>query len=599
MKHIPNWLALFLALAMMLGLFTACGGSAQSTSPADSQAASASSPEIAEDAAAEPAEEESAPADTAGSQAEAQESAEPEEPEELVPAGLSDAPGASMTTSNTELYPLDTDVTLTYWGAIDTNNLNYLKDGDIRNHHSWQVAQEQIGVSVDCYFESMMTAGEKASVLIAAGDLYDIMPGFTSYYPGGGEKALEDGYLYNALDYEDYVPNYLDLVRSDPDVYARVVTDEGSMPCLYHLVDRQVGPGNGSYVRKDWLDALGLDVPVTIEDWENTLLAFKDAYDPKYPYLLDYSGFNSGHAIVSAYGVAASNFAEMNVDNPWYQIDGKVYYGMNTDGLKEYLTLMHKWYEEGLISTDFTSFFAFEVAPDFNDAAANDAGIWNGFETIDTRWNEVAKDPNFEQLPITDPVLKEGDTLHFSGRTSMVDRPAYVVTTSCDNPEIAFAFCNYWYTYDGYVLCNFGLEGEGMEINEKGLPQYTDMVLNPEEGMTVSMAQFLYSVNFMSGLYDMNRAVSYDIGCRPVWGSNRDNAYDLPYSNLSLTADESSEYNTIMSDINTFVSERVIRFITGEADLAEWDSFVAQISDMDIETATGILQDAYDRYLAR
>ncbi len=592
-------LSLLLVCALVVGLLSACGSGAGGSTAADSDPAveRANSAEAVASAAEVPAEPAEA-AETAGSD-NASEDLSAAEPEEVVAAGLEDAPGASMTVSNTELYPLDTDVTLTYWGSIDTNNLNYLPNGDINNHHSWQIAQENIGVKVECYFESMMTAGEKASVLIAAGDLYDIMPGFTSYYPGGGEKALEDGYLYNALDYEDYIPNYLDIVRSDHDTYARVVTDEGNMPALFHLVDRQVGPGNGSYVRKDWLDALGLDVPVTVEDWENTLLAFKDAYNPKYPYLLDYSGFNSGNAIVSAYDVAASNFAEMNQDNPWYQIDGKVYYGMNTDGLKEYLTLMHKWYEEGLIATDFTSFMAFEVAPDFNDAVANDAGIWNGFETIDTRWNEVATDPNFEQLPIPDPVLQAGDTLHLGGITSMVDRPAYVVTTSCEEPEIAFAFCNYWYTYDGYVLCNFGLEGEGMEINDRGLPQYTDLVLNPEEGMTVSMAQFLYSVNFMSGLYDMNRAVSYDIGCRSVWGSNRDNAYDLPYNYLSLTADESTEYNTIMSDINTYASERVVRFITGEADFSEWDAYVAQISDMGIETATGILQDAYDRYLAR
>lgn len=587
-------LSLLLACALVLGLASACGSSTGSSVPAVDPASGASTYDTAPEVADEPSE---APADT--NQPIDAEGSSSDAPEEIVAAGLEDAPGASMTSSNTELYPLDSDITLTYWTSIDTNNLNYLENGDINNHHAWQVALSNMGIDVDVYFESMMAAAEKASVLIAAGDLYDIMSGFTSYYPGGGESALEDGFVYNVLDYADSCPDYMKLIKSDPDVYARVVTDAGNIPSFYHLVDRQVGPGNGSYARKDWLDALGLDVPVTVEDWENTLLAFKDAYNPKYPYLLDCSGFNSGHAIVSAYGVAGSNFSQMNQDHPWYQIDGKVYYGMNTDGLKEYVTLMHKWYEEGLIATDFTSFAAFEVSQDFNDAAANDAGIWNGFETIDLRWNELAEDPNFEQLPIPDPVLQEGDTLHLSGVTSMVDHPAYVVTTSCDHPEEAFAFCNYWYTYDGYVLANYGVEGEGMELDENGLPHYTDLVLNPAEGMTVSIAQFLYSVNFVSGLFDMNRAVSYNIGCRPVWGSNRDNAYDLPYSNLSLTAEESTEYNTIMSDLDTFTAERVVRFITGELDLSEWDNYVAQIQDMGIETATGILQDAYDRYLAR
>lgn len=520
--------------------------------------------------------------------------------ETLVPAGLEDAPGATMTTSNTELYPMNAEnITLTYWTAMDTNNLTYLPNGDIKNHNAWQVALDKMGINVEVYAESMQSSAEKAAILIAAGDLYDIMAGFVRYYPGGGETALEDGFIYDLNDYAEYCSNYLELINSDPDTHAKAVSDSGAIPCFYHLVDKQVGPGNGSYIRQDWLDELGLDIPVTVQDWEDVLLAFQNAYNPKYPYLLDASGFNSGNAIVSAYGVAASNFAQMNVDYPWFKMDGQVQYGMTTDGLKEYLTLMNKWYEYGLIAPDFTSFAAFEVDPDFNAAAANDAGIWNGFETIDHRWDEMASDPNYKQTPIPDPVLTEGDTLHLKGITSMVDNAAYSVTTSCEYPEEAFAFCNFWYTYDGYLLCNYGVEGEGLEFTEEGAPHYTDLVLNPESGMTVSVAQFLYSVNFVNGLFDMNRAVAYDIGCRAIWGSNRDGAYDLPYNNLTLTSDETTEFNTIMSDINTYTAERVVRFITGELDINEWDDFVSQVENLNISRATEILQNAYDRYLSR
>ena len=32
----------------------------------------------------------------------------------------------------------------------------------------------------------------------------------------------------------------------------------------------------GMAMRKDWLDELGLDVPVTYDDWHNVLTAFKE-----------------------------------------------------------------------------------------------------------------------------------------------------------------------------------------------------------------------------------------------------------------------------------------------------------------------------------
>ncbi len=498
------------------------------------------------------------------------------------------------------LYPLDAEgVTLTYWTAGQASNLNLLDNGDLSNHKSWQQALQNLGLDVEVTIESQENSADKIGVMIASGEYFDIMAGFTNYYPGGGQAALDDEIVYNVLDYSDWCPDYMELINSDKDIRSRVLTDDGSAPCFYHLVDAQVGPGYGSYIRQDWLDELDLESPVTVQDWEDVLTAFKIEYDPKYPYLLDASGFNCGHAIVSAWDVAGSSFSQMNADNPWYQIDGTVYYGQNTDGLRQYLELMNKWYNDGLISHDFVSFNGFEVGDDLNAAASNDAGIWNGFETIDHRWDDLATDEDYAFTPITDPVLNEGDTLHLQGKTSMVDQPAAAILTTCENPELAVAFANYWYSYDGYLLANYGIEGEGLEFDAEGNPQCSELIMNPADGMTVSNAQFLYSVNFVNGLFDMNRAVAYQIGCRSVWGSNRDNAYDLPYNYISLTSDESTEFNTIMTDINTYASENIVKFITGEKSLSDWDAYVDQLSNMGIDRAVEIMQAAYSRYLQR
>ncbi len=561
MKHWTKFASLLLIATLLLALFAGCSQSGDTSTEAP--------------ATETPAAEATEPAATEG-----QETAEPEE-------------AAS-------LYPLDAEgVILTYCVGVMPANMNLLGNDGLANHASWQQALENLGLDVEVTMLSGDSIGEQVQVIIASGDYYDMMPGLTNYYVGGGQAALEDGVVYDIAEYAEYCPDYMALIQDDEEIYRRVVTDDGTMPCFYHLVDAQVGPGYGSYVRGDWLEELGLDTPVTIDDWYETLTAFKTEYDPEYPYLLDASGFNCGNAIVSAYGVAASNFSQMNTDYPWYQVDGTVYFGQIQDGLRSYLEIMNQWYEEGLISPDFVSFNGFEVGDDLNAAAANNAGIWNGFETIDHRWDDLTTDENYEALPITDPVLEEGDVLHLNGVTSMVDQPALTVTTSCEYPELAVAFGNYWYSYDGYLLANYGIEGEGLTFDEEGHPQYTDLVMSPADGYTVSQMQFLYSVNFVNGLFDMNRAVAYDIGCREVWGSNRDNAYDLPYTNLTMTADESSEFNNIMQDINTYASESIARFITGETPIEDFDNFVAQIESMNIARATEILQAAYDRYLQR
>ncbi len=68
---------------------------------------------------------------------------------------------------------------------------------------------------------------------------------------------------------------------------------------------------------------------------------------------------------------------------------------------------------------------------------------------------------------------------------------------------------------------------------------------------------------------------------------------------VSPTTEESAEYSAIMNDINTLISENVVKFITGDRPLAEFDAFIEQIKSMGIDRATEIQQAALDRYNGR
>jgi putative aldouronate transport system substrate-binding protein len=66
-----------------------------------------------------------------------------------------------------------------------------------------------------------------------------------------------------------------------------------------------------------------------------------------------------------------------------------------------------------------------------------------------------------------------------------------------------------------------------------------------------------------------------------------------------MTADEASEYATIMNDIETYRSEMVINFILGLEPLDNYDTFVDTIRSMNIDRAIEIYQAALNRYNAR
>ena len=73
--------------------------------------------------------------------------------------------------------------------------------------------------------------------------------------------------------------------------------------------------------------------------------------------------------------------------------------------------------------------------------------------------------------------------------------------------------------------------------------------------------------------------------------------YCLP--RITLTDVESTENANIMPDIVTFVTENTVKFITGVKPLSEYDGFVSQIKNMNIQRAIEIQQAALDRYNAR
>ena len=56
------------------------------------------------------------------------------------------------------------------------------------------------------------------------------------------------------------------------------------------------------------------------------------------------------------------------------------------------------------------------------------------------------------------------------------------ITTSCEDPVLAAKWLDFLYSKDGELLLWYGIEGESYELDEEGMPQYTDVVFdNPRQ----------------------------------------------------------------------------------------------------------------------
>jgi hypothetical protein len=81
-----------------------------------------------------------------------------------------------------------------------------------------------------------------------------------------------------------------------------------------------------------------------------------------------------------------------------------------------------------------------------------------------------------------------------------------------------------------------------------------------------------------------------------AWGG-AGNDYMMPL--ISLTEDENEKLSVIMNNINAYVNEMQIKFITGKEPLSKFDNFVEQIKKMKIGDAIVLKQAALDRYKKR
>ncbi|HML45440.1 MAG TPA: extracellular solute-binding protein, partial [Clostridia bacterium] len=110
-----------------------------------------------------------------------------------------------------------------------------------------------------------------------SGDYPDMMEYGWRGFPGGPRGLLEEGVII-PLDglIADYAPNLTKIYEESPDAKKQATLDDGANYYFPFLRLEPESKAGGPILRKDWLEKLGLDLPVTMDDWHDMLVAFRD-----------------------------------------------------------------------------------------------------------------------------------------------------------------------------------------------------------------------------------------------------------------------------------------------------------------------------------
>lgn len=555
MKNAKKLVALLLSLALVLSL-GACGGNGGSSTSSE---ASPSSTTEESGAAAESGDE---------SQAETAE------------------------TGEFQLPIVDEPTTLSYFVADDSNAA--IMTTDWNDNEFYQEMERRTGVHLEFEMVSSADYQTNFNLMIASGNLADMIYVGASYYAEGVDAAIDDGYFLDLTDLVDeYMPNYEKIRTSDIQYELLSTTDSGRLGAVYELRQSKQGPWLGLWIRQDWLDDLGLETPVTFDDYHEVLTAFKNEKGATAPLILNFSGSDGEFGTMSG---------GLNVLNSW-QLDetGKVNFGPYMDAWKEYVTIMHQWYTEGLIDPDFMA--TDERTADMAKVVTGASGLFAALYTMPSVYEAASEDPNMNLAPVNPPVMNEGDEGHIRLRDSYTSGNT-AISADSENWEVALRWLDYLYTDEGALLANYGVEGDTFEFNEDGEPEFTDKILANENGwtMTQTVASYLCPSAGIANWSDWTRELAgvpeKDQACYDVWSEFSDD-WRLP-SSVTLTQEESTERAALYADISTIVKEQTAQFISGALDIeSNWDAYISALEASGMERAIEITQAAYDRYLAR
>lgn len=508
-------------------------------------------------------------------------SAEPVTGEQSVASEVAD----TSATGGLVLPLVEEPATLTeWWGGFDADQIGINDPSEVLVS---QEAEKRTGIHVDYVVCGSSAAQEVGSIMYASGEYCDMIAGGTVTYTGGFEKGVEDGVYIELNDLIDggYAPNYRALLDGDATVAKDAATDSGKYIAFWQISETAQWPWYGTMIRQDWLDQLGMDMPTTYDDLHEVLVGFKKEIGAEYPLEPGENG----------YGWFYNFLAGCNVTPDFMQIDGKVGYGPVQEGYRKYLEIMSAWYSEGLVNPDFMSV----SSADNSTIMSEQAGVFSSAYVDCDTYSKNIEGAHVVGMP--EPLLTADTVRHVGQVNGRVSSKWVAISASCQNPELAAQWIDYFYSDEGALLNNYGIENETFVYDDQGNIQFTDLITNNTEGLSFQMATWHY-IDGGPGVrrYNWERellTVGDDCkACEQAW--SHDGAYMI--SDLTTpSAEESEAQNAIMGDIQTYVNEMTLKFITGQESLSKWEEYCDYIWTLGLQEAIEIEQTVLDRYNSR
>ncbi len=361
------------------------------------------------------------------------------------------------------------------------------------------------------------------------------------------------------------------------------------------------------WIYQPWLDALGLDMPTTTDEFADVLRAFKDG-DPngngkadEIPLL----GANTGAEPLDSFFM--NSFIFDPGDKRLILQEGAVTAIYTTEAWRQGMSYLAGLYAEGLIGQETFTQDADQLRrvtnnPDDVVVGAVPALAPSGFMDLGgDRWRGYVSVP-----PLEGP---DGVRLTYHDPYQPFVPGSFVITSACERPDVAFRWADGMFDLETSMRSVEGIPGEDWrwaepdEIGNNGEPAVWERLYTYGDVQNTMWSQVgLY--------YRPERIHSGQVAPQDEAAATqptilyRETAENyVPYAQpddwvlppLYFTEEQAQQVADLETSIITYVDESFARAITGQMNLEmDWESYLANLDSVGIAQYLQLYQDAYD-----
>ena len=472
--------------------------------------------------------------------------------------------------------------------------------------------EKKTNVHVDWKSISSDQWGDKISLQMVN---FSTLPDFIFSAGFSDSDLLKYGEQELILPLEDYIDKYMPNLKKVFDKYPeyrKMCTDTNghiwALPWIEQLGEGKTAiqtVGNMSFINKKWLDYLGLPVPTTVDEFEKTLLAFKNhEADLKAKFNIEGSIIPMS-CIVNDQdpAIIINGFGEGYGDNDSGRHiavtdDKKVICTAEQDGYKKGIEWMHKLYSEGLIDKEsFTQEWSTYVAKGKS-----------GRYGVCFTWDVANIDNLQDWVPL--PALT-ADTTNITPQngsfTSGFDRGRCVVTAMAKNPALVCSWLDQMYEPLQSPQNNWGTYGEKNKFNIFKLSKNADgehMLkhedLGKESPVEVREAQCVGGpLAVLNEYYNKYVTCPDDAQYRLDWIKDtytNEMHRKYVYPNVFMSREDTETLSNLQADIQKEINAKKSDWIMNGFTDADWNAYIKKLNAYGMDQYLSIFQKYLNAY---